>query len=59
MNGPKGSLAALDGVKVGRRFYIHINNSNPVLCSGGEERRRVEAAGWAIAHDGLALDLRA
>ncbi len=57
MNGPRGSLAALDGVKVGRRFYIHINNSNPVLCGGSAERQHVEAAGWEVTHDGLSLDL--
>ena len=57
MNGAKGSLAALDGVKVERRLYIHINNSNPVLCAGSPERRNVEAAGWEVSHDGLSLDL--
>ena len=35
--------------------FIHINNSNPVLCQGSPERARVEAAGWRIAHDGLEL----
>jgi pyrroloquinoline quinone biosynthesis protein B len=59
MNGPKGSLAALADVKVGRRFFIHINNSNPVLCRDSAERARVETAGWEVSHDGLALELGA
>ncbi len=55
MNGPRGSLAALEGLNVGRKVFIHINNSNPVLCRTSEARARVEAAGWSVAHDGLEL----
>ena len=46
-------MAALGGVEVGRRIYIHINNTNPVLIEGSPERRTIEAAGWELAHDGL------
>jgi len=59
MNGPKGSVSALADVKVGRRFFIHINNSNPVLRHDSAERAHVESAGWQIAHDGLALEVGA
>jgi pyrroloquinoline quinone biosynthesis protein B len=59
MNGAKGSLEALAGVHIGRKVFIHINNSNPVLCRDSEPRARVEASGWTVAHDGLALDLGA
>ncbi len=59
MNGERGSIAALDGVRVGRKIFIHINNSNPVLCSAQPERDRVEAAGWEVAHDGLEHRTRA
>jgi pyrroloquinoline quinone biosynthesis protein B len=55
MNGPRGSLEALAGVGIGRKVYIHINNSNPALFRGSEARARVEAAGWTLAHDGLEL----
>jgi pyrroloquinoline quinone biosynthesis protein B len=55
MNGARGSLEALAGVDIGRKVYIHINNSNPVLCRGSEARARVEASGWTVAHDGLEL----
>ena len=51
----RSSMEALAGVRIGRRVYIHINNSNPVLCRGSGERARVEAAGWTVAHDGLEL----
>jgi pyrroloquinoline quinone biosynthesis protein B len=59
MNGARGSIAALEGVGVARKFFIHVNNSNPVLCGGSPERARLEAAGWRLSHDGLAIDLGA
>lgn len=54
--GPGGSLEALAEVPVGRRIYVHINNTNPVLVAGSPERRHVEAAGWTVAEDGLRID---
>lgn len=52
MAGPEGSLAAWSGARVGRKVFVHINNSNPVLIEGSPERRQAEAAGWEIAADG-------
>ena len=57
MSGPEGSMAALAGLGIKRRVYIHINNSNPVLREGSPERTEVEAAGWQIAHDGMEITL--
>jgi pyrroloquinoline quinone biosynthesis protein B len=57
MSGPEGSLATLEGVAVGRKVYLHINNTNPVLVEGSPEREIVEAAGWRVAHDGLEIVL--
>jgi pyrroloquinoline quinone biosynthesis protein B len=51
-----GSLAALAGLSA-RRLYIHINNTNPILVDGSPERRRVEAAGFAVAEDGMEITL--
>lgn len=56
ISGPDGSLAALAGVAAGRRIYVHVNNTNPVLVDGSPERRAVEAAGWEVAHDGMVID---
>jgi pyrroloquinoline quinone biosynthesis protein B len=56
MNGEKGSIASLADVGVGRRIFIHINNSNPALLHDSPERARVEAAGWEIGYDGLRID---
>jgi pyrroloquinoline quinone biosynthesis protein B len=54
IDGPDGSLAALNGLKA-RRIYIHINNTNPILVDGSPERRQVEQAGWQVAEDGMEI----
>jgi pyrroloquinoline quinone biosynthesis protein B len=56
LDGPDGSLAALDGLRA-RRIYVHINNTNPILIDGSPERGRVVAAGWEIAEDGMEIEL--
>lgn len=57
VSGERGSMAALAGLGIARRFFIHINNTNPILCAGSPERKAVEAAGWEVARDGLELRL--
>lgn len=56
IDGSEGSLAALAGLS-NRRFYIHINNTNPILVAGSPERRKVEDAGWEVAADGMQITL--
>ena len=57
MSGPDGSLAALDGATVGRKIYVHMNNTNPVLRPDSSERAEAEAAGWTVAADGMEIAL--
>ncbi|HEX5509463.1 MAG TPA: pyrroloquinoline quinone biosynthesis protein PqqB [Pseudolabrys sp.] len=54
IDGEGGSLAALAGLAA-RRFYIHINNTNPIHVAGSLERRKVEDAGWQVAEDGMEI----
>jgi pyrroloquinoline quinone biosynthesis protein B len=56
IDGDGSSLAALADCAA-RRIYIHINNTNPIRVAGSPERRKVEAAGWEIAEDGLKIEL--
>lgn len=56
MSGPGGAIEALDGVAVGRRLFIHVNNTNPALLADSAERRALEARGWEVAHDGMELE---
>lgn len=55
MSGENGSIAALSEIKVGRKIYVHINNTNPVLVDGSQERTTAEQAGWEIARDGMEI----
>ena len=57
VGGPTGSLAALAGVRAGRRVYIHVNNTNPILREDSAERAAVTAAGWEVAWDGMEVRL--
>jgi pyrroloquinoline quinone biosynthesis protein B len=57
ISGPAGSMAALRDLDIGRRIYIHLNNSNPVLREGSSERAEVEREGWEIAFDGMEIRL--
>ncbi|GAC1330804.1 MAG: pyrroloquinoline quinone biosynthesis protein PqqB [Beijerinckiaceae bacterium] len=57
IEGERGSLARFANAKIGRRVYIHINNSNPILVEDSPERAQVEGAGWIVAHDGLEIAL--
>jgi pyrroloquinoline quinone biosynthesis protein B len=56
IGGDDGSLAALENL-TGRRVYLHINNTNPILIAGSPERHHVEAQGWEIAEDGMEITL--
>jgi pyrroloquinoline quinone biosynthesis protein B len=57
MSGDKGSVARLANRGIGRKIYIHINNTNPVLVEDSEERALVERAGWEVAYDGMEVVL--
>jgi len=57
VSGPHGSMAALADLGVERKLFIHINNTNPILCAGSPERAAVSAAGWEVARDGLEIAL--
>jgi pyrroloquinoline quinone biosynthesis protein B len=51
------SLVLLKNVKAGRRVYIHINNTNPILNESGQEHHAVRASGWEVAEDNWHLEL--
>ena len=55
MSGPDGSMAALAGLGIRRKVYVHMNNTNPVLRPDASERAEAEAAGWTIGQDGLEI----
>ena len=52
-----GSLASFAALRVRERFFIHINNTNPILREDSAQARTVREAGWQVARDGLDLTL--
>lgn len=56
MSGEAGSIAGLADVKIGRRVFVHINNTNPVLDENSAEHAAVKAAGWEVARDGMEME---
>ncbi len=57
MSGEAGAMALLEGTEIRRKVFIHINNTNPALLSDSPERREIESAGWAVAYDGMSIEL--
>lgn len=55
--GMGGSLHAFGTVRLGRRIYIHVNTTNPILERGSEAEGAVTTAGWDVAYDGMTLTL--
>jgi pyrroloquinoline quinone biosynthesis protein B len=57
IDGPHGTLEWLRSLKIQRKIYIHINNTNPILCATSRARRIVARAGVKVAHDGMDIRL--
>jgi pyrroloquinoline quinone biosynthesis protein B len=57
MSGDSGAIAALANLDIGRKIFLHINNSNPVLLRDSTERKTAEHAGWQIPTDGMEIVL--
>jgi pyrroloquinoline quinone biosynthesis protein B len=55
IGGATGSLRGLAELARGRRIFIHVNNTNPILREDSAERAQVSASGWEVAYDGLEL----
>ena len=57
MSGAHGAIESLDGLDIGKKMFLHINNSNPVLLRDSAERATAERAGWQIPADGTEITL--
>jgi pyrroloquinoline quinone biosynthesis protein B len=57
MSGERGAIDALAGLDIGRKVFLHINNSNPAWLPGSAERKAAEQAGWQIPSDGTEITL--
>lgn len=52
-----GPLKRMGNVRGGRRIFIHMNNTNPLLDEESEANRVAREAGWEIAYDGMECEL--
>ena len=57
MSGDDGAIGSLAGLDIGRKVFLHINNSNPALLHDSAERKMAERAGWQIPADGTEITL--
>jgi pyrroloquinoline quinone biosynthesis protein B len=55
IGGAEGSLGFLSRLP-GRRIYIHINNTNPILREDSPERASLDATGVEVAFDGMEIE---
>ena len=55
MSGEGGSIASLADLGIGRKIFVHVNNSNPALREDSRERAAVEKAGWEVGYDGMEI----
>jgi len=53
----EGSLAALAQIRAKQKVYLHINNTNPILCSESQERKQLVECGIKVAADGMEFEL--
>jgi len=51
------SLQLLSSIKVGRKMFVHLNNTNPILNEASPEHQAVRQAGWEVAEDNWQLEL--
>lgn len=57
MDGPDGSIAGFADMQIGRKVFVHMNNTNPVLRPGSTENAQAQAKGWTIGQDGMEITL--
>lgn len=57
MSGDHGAIERFRDLDIGTKVFLHINNSNPALLHGSDERKTLEQAGWQIPADGMEITL--
>ncbi|WP_407156068.1 pyrroloquinoline quinone biosynthesis protein PqqB [Bradyrhizobium sp. STM 3557] len=57
MSGDDGAIASLADLGIGRKIFLHINNSNPAWLQASPERQALERAGWQVPSEGMEIVL--
>lgn len=51
------TIPALADLDIGRRVFVHLNNSNPLTDPASPQTAQATAQGWQIARDGMEITL--
>jgi pyrroloquinoline quinone biosynthesis protein B len=57
MSGEDGAIRSLAELGIGRKMFLHINNSNPAWLHSSPERQALERAGWQMPTEGMEIVL--
>ncbi|MGC2082355.1 MAG: pyrroloquinoline quinone biosynthesis protein PqqB [Bradyrhizobium sp.] len=57
MSGDDGAISSLADLGIGRKIFLHINNSNPAWLHASPERQALERAEWQIPSEGMEIVL--
>ncbi|CCD88900.1 pyrroloquinoline quinone biosynthesis protein B (Coenzyme PQQ synthesis protein B/G) [Bradyrhizobium sp. ORS 285] len=57
MSGESGAIKQLADLGIGRKIFLHINNSNPAWLHASPERQTLEREGWEIPAEGMEIVL--
>ena len=57
MSGEKGTMELLKDLNIKKKFFIHINTTNPALLEDSQERKMINKEGWEVSYDGMEINL--
>ena len=57
MSGDNGTIKIFKDLDVKKKFFIHINTTNPALLEDSEERKKINEEGWEVSYDGMEVNL--
>ncbi len=57
MFGEKGTIEIFKNLDVKKKYFIHINTTNPALLEDSVERKKINEEGWEVSYDGMEINL--
>ena len=57
MSGKEGTMELLKDLNIKKKFFIHINTTNPALLEDSQERKMINKEGWEVSYDGMEINL--
>ena len=58
IDGPDGTLKLLSDLRIPKKYFLHVNTTNPILNAHSAERAKIQSCGWDVAYDGLEISLK-